>query len=228
MALIRDDQIVDDDFRSVADDEPLPAAGAVIVSLERWQRDRDALLARQAPLGVRLRSDQSPESIADDLDRLALVALEFPKFRDGRAYSHARILRERYGFRGEVRAVGDVLMEQLHFMLRTGFNAFDIEGPDPLAQVFGLVSADGRRPADRHQPAPPPGRGSHWPLKPPARVRPRPLAPTRAGRRADEPAYSRGRPNRKETPTETTSRSYSCPEPPGPSSPTSLNSWYSM
>ena len=134
MALIRDDALVDDDVRSLTDDEPLPAAGAVIVSLERWQKDRDALLARKAPLGVRLKSDQSPEAIAADLDRLALVALEFPKFRDGRAYTHARVLRERYGYRGEVRAVGDVLMEQLHFMLRTGFNAFEIAGPDPLGQ----------------------------------------------------------------------------------------------
>ena len=134
MALIRDDALVDDDVRTLTDDEPLPATGAVIVSLERWQKDRDALLARKAPLGVRLKSDQSPEAIAADLDRLALVALEFPKFRDGRAYSHARILRERFGYRGEVRAVGDVLMEQLHFMLRTGFNAFEIAGPDPLGQ----------------------------------------------------------------------------------------------
>jgi uncharacterized protein (DUF934 family) len=84
---------------------------------------------------VRLHSDQSPELIAEDLEHLALVALEFPKFRDGRAYSYARILRERYGFRGELRAVGDVLMEQLHFMVRTGFNAFEIEGADPLGQL---------------------------------------------------------------------------------------------
>ena len=81
-----------------------------------------------------MKSDQSPELIADDLDKLALVALEFPACRDGRAYSYARILRERYGFTGEVRAVGDVLMEQLHFMLRTGFDAFEIEAEDPLGQ----------------------------------------------------------------------------------------------
>ena len=133
-ALIRDGSLVDDDWRFVGDDEPLPAGGAVLVSLERWQRDREALLARGTPVGVRLRSDQPPEQIAGDLDRLALVALEFPKFRDGRAYSYARILRERYGFAGELRAVGDVLMEQLHFMLRTGFNAFELESDDPLAQ----------------------------------------------------------------------------------------------
>ena len=81
----------------------------------------------------------------------ALIALEFPKFRDGRAYSYARLLRERYGFKGELRAVGDVLMEQLFFMLRTGFDAFDIQqSPDPVAALpdgrrglLRLVSADG-------------------------------------------------------------------------------------
>jgi uncharacterized protein (DUF934 family) len=134
MPLIRDDQLVEDHFRAVADDEALPAEGAVVVSLARWQKDRASLLERKAPVGVRLKSDESPEAIADDLGRLALVALEFPKFRDGRAYSYARILRERHGYRGEIRAVGDVLMEQLHFMLRTGFNAFEIEGDDPLGQ----------------------------------------------------------------------------------------------
>ena len=84
------------------------------------------------PLGVRLHSDQSPELIADDLKHFAVVALEFPKFRDGRAYSYARLLRERYGYEGELRAVGDVLLEQVFFMLRTGFDAFDIQGDDPL------------------------------------------------------------------------------------------------
>jgi uncharacterized protein (DUF934 family) len=134
MALIRNDALVNDEFRLLTDDEPLPGSGSVVVSLARWQKDRDALLAREAPVGIRLKSDESPETIAGDLGGIALVALEFPKFRDGRAYSNARILRERYGFGGELRAVGDVLMEQLHFMLRTGFNAFEIEGPDPLAQ----------------------------------------------------------------------------------------------
>ena len=134
MALIRDDQLVDDDARLLADDETLPATGTVVVSLARWQKERETLLGRREPVGVRLKSDESPEAIAADLGRLALVELEFPKFRDGRAYSNARILRERYDFRGELRAVGDVLMEQLHFMLRTGFNAFEIAGPDPLSQ----------------------------------------------------------------------------------------------
>lgn len=134
MALIINDQLVDDPYRRLADDEALPADGAVIVSLARWQSDRDALGARQAPIGVLLASNESPELIADDLGRLALVALEFPVFRDGRAYSYARILRERYGYAGEIRAVGDVLMEQLHYMLRTGFNAFEMASENALAE----------------------------------------------------------------------------------------------
>jgi len=141
MALIRDEQLVEDAYTSVADDNDLPVSGAVLVSLKRWTNERDALIARADPIGVRLKSDESPELIAGDLDQIALVALEFPQFRDGRAFSYARILRERLGFQGQVRAVGDVLMEQLHFMLRSGFNAFEIESKDPLGQ-FRTAMAD--------------------------------------------------------------------------------------
>jgi uncharacterized protein (DUF934 family) len=132
--IVKDDALIDDPFVDASALEEIPAAGSVIVSFEQWQAQRDALLARGTPLGIRLRSDQPPELIADDIENLAVIALEFPAFRDGRAYSYARILRERYGFRGELRAVGDVLMEQLHFMLRTGFDAFEIRGRNPLAE----------------------------------------------------------------------------------------------
>lgn len=133
MALIKDNRLVDDEFVDVTQSDSIPSAGAVLVSLEQWQAERESLLARGEALGVRLRSDQSPELIADDLPHLTLVALEFPQFRDGRAYSYARLLRERYGFSGELRAVGDVLMEQLHFMVRVGFDAFELrDGGDPL------------------------------------------------------------------------------------------------
>jgi len=114
------------------------------------------LVARGAPLGIRLHSDQSPELIAADVQRFALIALEFPKFRDGRSYSYARLLRERYGFKGELRAVGEVLLEQLFFMLRVGFDAFDIQSADPLKDyrtaladfsVWYQPTADGRKTA---------------------------------------------------------------------------------
>ncbi len=142
MALIKNNELVDDPFVDAAEADSLPSSGPVIVSLEQWQSHRDELIARGTPLGIRLRSDQPPELIADDLERFSIVALEFPMFKDGRAYSYARLLRERYGFAGELRAVGDVLMEQLHFMIRTGFDAFDVqESADPLA-AFRAAMAD--------------------------------------------------------------------------------------
>jgi uncharacterized protein (DUF934 family) len=98
----------------------------VLVSLARFQKDRDALLARNTPIGVKLASDQNPQVLADDLSRLSLVALEFPKFRDGRAFSWARILRTRLGFTGEIRAVGDFLFDQVNYQHRVGFDAWEV------------------------------------------------------------------------------------------------------
>src|SRR3546814_3790777 len=86
--------------------------GDVIVTLEQWQAGRERLRGHNGRLGLRLKSDQSPAGIAEDLGHFQLVALEFPRFGDGRAYSYARLLRERYGFKGELRAVGNVLRDQ--------------------------------------------------------------------------------------------------------------------
>jgi uncharacterized protein (DUF934 family) len=115
---------VEDPFTYVADDQDIPP-GDVIVSLARFEAEGDRLLSEGRAVGVRLKSDEEAEVLAYDLPRIAVVALEFPKFRDGRAYSNARILRERLGFTGELRAVGDVLREQAMFMLRCGFDAFE-------------------------------------------------------------------------------------------------------
>jgi uncharacterized protein (DUF934 family) len=141
MPLVKDNALVDDPFVTVPEGGEVPSGGAVLVPLSIWRERREELLERGTPLGVRLKSDESPELIADDLPHLALVALEFPKFRDGRAYSYARILRERYRYGGEVRAVGEVLMEQLHFMLRTGFDGFEIVDPNPL-EAYRTALAD--------------------------------------------------------------------------------------
>lgn len=131
MGLIREGRLAPDPFTDASGLEELPAGVPLIVSREQWASRRDELLARGTPLGIRLRSDQSPTQVADDLAHFAVVALEFPKYRDGRAYTHARILKERLGYTGEIRAVGDVLQEQLHFMQRCGFNTFDVVAPDP-------------------------------------------------------------------------------------------------
>ena len=128
-ALIRDGRVCADRFIDVSGAAELPGDGALIVSLEQWETQRDALRGRD--LGIRLRSDEPPERIAADLSEFSVIALEFPVFRDGRAYSYARILRESYGYKGELRAVGEVLMEQLHFMLRVGFDAFELSTDNP-------------------------------------------------------------------------------------------------
>ncbi len=139
----RDGRELPDIWRFLGTDEPLPLEGAVAVPLSRWRAERDGLLARGAPLGVVLRSDDSLAEVAADLDRLRLVALEFPKFTDGRPYSAARLLRQRYGYAGELRAVGAVLRDQLQFMKRCGFDTFQVRGDQPaetLAQALAGIS----------------------------------------------------------------------------------------
>ncbi len=130
MPLIKDGQVADDPWLRLADEEQPEVGQPVIVSLERWQAERETLMGRNAPLGLWLRADQSPAEVADDLRYFALVALEFPKFNDGRAFSYARLLRERYGYQGEVRAVGEVLRDLLLYMHRCGFSTFQIDRDD--------------------------------------------------------------------------------------------------
>ncbi len=114
----------DDRFTVVSDDESAPE-GDIIVSLKRFLADGETLLAAGRGVGVRIEADEAVEDLAYDLPRVAVVALAFPKFRDGRAYSAASLLRERYAYKGEVRAVGDVLRDQAQFMVRCGFDAFE-------------------------------------------------------------------------------------------------------
>ncbi len=115
---------VEDSFTWAPDEVELPP-GDVIVSLTRFQADGERLLSQGRRVGVRLKSDEQVEALAYDLPRLSVVALEFPKHLDGRAYTNARLLTERFSFKGEVRAVGDVLREQATYMARSGFNAFE-------------------------------------------------------------------------------------------------------
>ncbi len=114
---------IDDRFTLVADDEPVPE-GDVIISLARFQAEGENLVSNSRQVGVRLEPDQAVEDLAYDLPTIPVIALSFAKFRDGRPYSSARLLRERFGYAGEVRAVGDVLREQALFMLRCGFDSF--------------------------------------------------------------------------------------------------------
>jgi uncharacterized protein (DUF934 family) len=122
---------VEDRFVTLADEDVIPATGGLILSLARFQSEGEALLADGRELGVKIGAAEAVEDLAYDLPRLAVVALDFPKYRDGRAYSSAVLLRERYGFAGEVRAVGDVLVDQAWNMARCGFDAFEVSvGPN--------------------------------------------------------------------------------------------------
>lgn len=132
MPLIKNGAAADDSWTTALTPDELGNTGPLIVTLELWQAHRERLLGRNGPLGIRLASNQAPDLIAGDLHRLDLVALEFPKFADGRAYSHARLLRERHGFDGELRAVGNVLRDQLLFMVRCGFDSFEVADDRPL------------------------------------------------------------------------------------------------
>jgi uncharacterized protein (DUF934 family) len=159
MALIRNGALVaGDPWRFVADGDELPADGAAVVTAKRWTTERDRLLGRNAPIGVKLEAGDALDAIARDLDRIGLVAIDFPAFKDGRGFSSARLLRERYGYRGEIRAIGRVLRDALLYMLRCGFDAFDLTDKDPVAawneavaemSVFYQPAADGRVPARR-------------------------------------------------------------------------------
>ena len=125
---------IDDAFAFVADDEQVPASGDVIVTLARLLGEGDALLSSGRRVGVRIQPHEQVEDLAYDLPRLAVVELNFAKFRDGRPYSTARVLRGRLKYNGEVRAIGDVLREQALHMVRCGFDAFvPADGSSPEA-----------------------------------------------------------------------------------------------
>jgi uncharacterized protein (DUF934 family) len=155
MRLVKAGRIIEDRFVRWLEATPLPEGQAVIVSHERLLAEPD-LLRRAAPIGLDWPNNRDISELAPFVDRLALIALKFPTFRDGRAYSQARILREQYGFAGELRATGNVLRDQFLFMLRAGFDAFEVTKdkdaeafPEAIRRysVFYQPTGDGRRTA---------------------------------------------------------------------------------
>jgi uncharacterized protein (DUF934 family) len=142
--IIRDRAIVEDDWTHLDDAAPLPASGKPIVSHARWIKDKDALKKR-GTVGVSIPATLAVEELKDDLPALALVALPFnfiqPKPEggrtfDGRAYSQARALRERFGFKGEIRATGDVFRDAMFYMHRCGVNAFELKADRDLQDAL--------------------------------------------------------------------------------------------
>ena len=131
----------------------MPGDGAILVSAARFLEDPEAVLKRAGKVGVIWPNNRDLDDLVPYLDRLAAVALVFPSFRDGRAYSQARLLRERHGYDGEMRATGQVLRDQFVFMSRAGFDAFEVKkdaDADAFAEtvkrysVFYQPTGDGR------------------------------------------------------------------------------------
>jgi uncharacterized protein (DUF934 family) len=124
MLLLENGTLREDSWHHVADDEAIPASGDITVSFTRWKEIGSTLNGRSGKLGLRLDNTTAPADVAPDLSHFQLIVLNFPKFTDGRAYSQARLLRTRHGYKGELRAGGNVLRDQLLFMRRCGFNSF--------------------------------------------------------------------------------------------------------
>jgi len=138
MQIIKDQQIIDDSWQSLADDAEF-TAGNVSVSVNRWQQDKSKLLAHDGKLGIRISPADSVADFADDLDKIALVELDFPDFADGRLFSQAWLLRSRYGFQGEIRAIGKYMPDQVFYLSRVGVNAFKPAKAEQLPVELGYL-----------------------------------------------------------------------------------------
>jgi len=153
MPLVKQGRITTDPFVHVVDGAELPRDGAILIPAARFLEDPEAVLKRAGKVGVIWPNNRDLDDLVPYLDRLAAVALVFPSFRDGRAYSQARLLRERHGYEGELRATGQVLRDQFVFMSRAGFDTFEVKkdaDADAFAEtmkrysVFYQPTGDGR------------------------------------------------------------------------------------
>lgn len=157
MKVIKDRQIIEDSWELLPEGSSVPESGDVIVGVNEWNQNAARLLERKGKTGVLLRSHEGPELI-ERRDELPLIAIDFPKFGDGRGYSSARRLRDRFKYQGELRAVGEVLRDQLFYMLRCGIDSFalkagkDIQGALSAFDDFSVTyqpAADDPRPLFR-------------------------------------------------------------------------------
>lgn len=143
--IIKNDQIVDDAWNilTLAEGETVESVELpdepTLLPLTVWLARKDEILACQKQVGVWLDSSEDPQALAADLEQLALIGVNFPTFTDGRGYSIARLLRERYAYRNEIRAIGDVLHDQLFFMKRCGIDAYAVRADKDIeAALSGL------------------------------------------------------------------------------------------
>ncbi len=142
-------------FRLEAGTSCGPAAADLLVPLQTWLHGRPGLLARGGRVGVQLEPGDDPALLAGDVDRLSLVAVHFPALTDGRGFSIGRLLRERHGYRGELRATGPLTRDAVFYLARCGFDSFELRaGEDPHAALseFGAFAAVYQGAVDRGAP----------------------------------------------------------------------------
>jgi uncharacterized protein (DUF934 family) len=132
MALLQHGALQPNNWRFVGDDAAIPVDEPATVSLKRWQAEGESLRGRNAPIGVRLKNDEPAEALGQDVHRLSLIEVEFPKFTDGRAFSQARILRDKLGYKGELRAIGTILRDQYFYMTRCGIDSVELPEDKPI------------------------------------------------------------------------------------------------
>ena len=138
MQIIKDREVVEDNWQHL-DDEADIVAGDITVSYARWLDQKDILASHKGGLGIRLCGDDDLEAIVADLDKFSLIVVVFPAFTDGRGYSYARLLRDRHGYTGEIRAQGDVLHDQLYYMTQCGINSFELANPNRLTNALAAL-----------------------------------------------------------------------------------------
>jgi len=160
--LIKDQKIIEDNWQritEIATDASLPT-GDVIVPFAYWLENREALSSREGRLGVCIDGDNDIQEVVKNIEHFDLIALDFPAFVDGRSYTHARLLRDRYNFEGELRAVGDVLRDQLFFMQRCGINSFQLREDKDMQDALNAftelsvkyqTAADGAEPIYKYR-----------------------------------------------------------------------------
>jgi uncharacterized protein (DUF934 family) len=158
MPLIKNAAEIDDPYFRVLDDAPVPEEGALLLPAVRFLADAQDLAGRSGQTGVIWPNNRDVGELAPWFDKLSLVALVFPTFRDGRAYTQARLLRERFRFRGELRATGDILRDQFLFLHRSGFDAFEVKKPEDAKAFIAAI----HRYSVFYQPAADSERGTLW------------------------------------------------------------------
>lgn len=139
MQIIKDQKIIQDTWHFVEDDALLPD-GNISVSVQRWLKDKETLLQHDGQVGIRLISTDDIENIRDDLPQLKLIELYFAAFTDGRSFSHAWMLRNRYDFQGDIKAVGHFMRDQMFYLHRVGVNVFKLEDSHDMLGALNLLN----------------------------------------------------------------------------------------